>query len=347
MVHVREYQQWEGNNFFPCGGRVLMGANPCFFLLTSFLIISAFILYVYFISGNYSPAYPFIVSMLYIFQLYGLVNSAFRDPGIIPRNPMPSIEYIDYTGALKYCTTCNIYRPRRCKHCKFCNNCVIEFDHHCPWIGNCIARRNYRYFLIFLINLILLLGFLCSISAYDSGKAAYDFYVQVKHQQGHKWHAMIAKAIINKLPSIFLSISCFCIFVSLFFLGTYHFNLIRIGETTNEHVRKTYVDQNNPYNEGFLRNFYRIFFEPIPPSNLNLRKIVSSRDYSINKRHNVELSLTSHTGLESSQRSSFRHQLSRISRSSITQRSLCGQDTGEAFLPETKRNDGGISLWPR
>ncbi len=45
----------------------------------------------------------------------------------------------------KYCIECCIYRPLRTIHCQACNHCVERYDHHCPWLGVCIAKFNYKY----------------------------------------------------------------------------------------------------------------------------------------------------------------------------------------------------------
>lgn len=51
---------------------------------------------------------------------------------------------------LSYCSTCQIVRPPRSYHCSDCGFCCEVHDHHCPWMGTCIGRRNIRYFICFL-----------------------------------------------------------------------------------------------------------------------------------------------------------------------------------------------------
>ena len=35
----------------------------------------------------------------------------------------------------RYCLICHIFKPERCHHCSACNRCVLNMDHHCPWIN--------------------------------------------------------------------------------------------------------------------------------------------------------------------------------------------------------------------
>ncbi|XP_042043012.1 protein S-acyltransferase 10-like isoform X3 [Salvia splendens] len=44
------------------------------------------------------------------------------------------------------CPYCNILQPPRAKHCHDCNKCVLQFDHHCVWLGTCIGQGNHCRF---------------------------------------------------------------------------------------------------------------------------------------------------------------------------------------------------------
>ena len=57
-----------------------------------------------------------------------------------------------------------IYRPPRASHCDTCGNCVERLDHHCPWTGSCIGKRNYRYYYIFINTLAISLAYVFIMS---------------------------------------------------------------------------------------------------------------------------------------------------------------------------------------
>lgn len=59
---------------------------------------------------------------------------------------------------LRLCDTCLIFRPRGAAHCTDCGHCLLEKDHHCFWLSNCIGRNNLRVFTVFILSLAVLFG---------------------------------------------------------------------------------------------------------------------------------------------------------------------------------------------
>lgn len=50
----------------------------------------------------------------------------------------------------KECYPCNIYMGPGTSHCRRCDVCLYELDHHCPWMGKCVAKDNLLAFYTFL-----------------------------------------------------------------------------------------------------------------------------------------------------------------------------------------------------
>jgi hypothetical protein len=49
------------------------------------------------------------------------------------------------------CTYDELIQTQTSFHCRICNKCVEMFDHHCPYINNCVGYRNSLFFFILLV----------------------------------------------------------------------------------------------------------------------------------------------------------------------------------------------------
>ena len=56
------------------------------------------------------------------------------------------------------CPDCETVRTSRSRHCAICNRCIERFDHHCPWINNCVGIDNHVYFYFFLFSTLATLA---------------------------------------------------------------------------------------------------------------------------------------------------------------------------------------------
>jgi hypothetical protein len=65
-----------------------------------------------------------------------------------------------------YCNVCQRVMPPRTDHCQMCGVCNLRVDHHCVWVGNCIAIQNHKFFLLFLLYKVAALTLSASVFLY-------------------------------------------------------------------------------------------------------------------------------------------------------------------------------------
>ncbi|KYO01284.1 putative palmitoyltransferase [Plasmodium gaboni] len=276
-----------GENQIHCNGSLISG--PAFLtVVSSFLMIFIPVAIFHIFTSTWlfekEIYYVSIVNLFFfILTIYTFLRTSFMDPGIIPRQKSvlnlydviveqyretqpPRQKELLINGnfyKLKYCYTCNIYRGIRTVHCSICDNCVEKFDHHCPWVGNCIGARNYKYFVYFVFNLYVLICITLSASIYKLVVC-----VNLLSKEGYNSEKIFIHIWRFASDSIILII--YTILTLWFVVGLlcYHIYTIVTNQTTYEQI-KTFYQNDNPFNIGVLNNIKEILFTKTRPSYIN------------------------------------------------------------------------------
>ena len=70
-------------------------------------------------------------------------------------NLLKGVKMLDPPRSWKYCRDCDQHSPPRTHHCSLCNFCVKKQDHHCFFLTKCVNLHNQRYFVPFLLVILL------------------------------------------------------------------------------------------------------------------------------------------------------------------------------------------------
>lgn len=116
------------------------------------------------------------LAVLMLATMLALAFTGCRDPGVIPKQLPEQLEaqrrvreqqrveageHAGDTESLSTCRRCNVMRPPRAQHCIYCDVCVLELDHHCPWMGMCVGKNNIKSFHAFNILWPITMGYFC------------------------------------------------------------------------------------------------------------------------------------------------------------------------------------------
>ncbi|EFX03105.1 dhhc zinc finger membrane protein [Grosmannia clavigera kw1407] len=261
----KNYQYFEGNTVFCLGGRFENTKSRPFNVATGTLVVVPSILFFVFSASwlwhHVSPAIPITFAYVCYICLSSFVHASVTDPGILPRNlhqfptpndsddPLrlgaPTTDWVLIKSAesataamevpVKYCRTCNLWRPPRAHHCRVCDNCVETADHHCVWLNNCVGRRNYRYFFTFVTS--------CAVLALYLTAASLVQILVYRAREHISFGAAISHFRVPFAMAIYGVLGCTYPMV----LMGYHMFLMTRGETTREFLNSQKFPKKDRY----------------------------------------------------------------------------------------------------
>lgn len=93
----------------------------------------------------------FIFHVLLILVLSSYVQCMLLDPGTVPPGWHSTIAASPHRERFKICKKCHMYKPPRSHYDSITQRLVLNMDHFCPWMVNCIGFYNRKFFVLFFV----------------------------------------------------------------------------------------------------------------------------------------------------------------------------------------------------
>ncbi|XP_070553698.1 uncharacterized protein [Ptychodera flava] len=235
---------------------------PLLFYLFN-VLIWGYPLYIYKalpLTFGFFPRYHYLFLTMNVVMWYSFYKAYTTDPGFYQKNSQEydrAIKQVAHFDEWKQgknplsrlCHTCRIVKPLRTKHCRVCNRCVMHFDHHCPYIYNCVGYYNRKWFVFFVTSVAI------------NGLITQLFAIALIKIEGWRWMYVlgIIQVIFFSFIAIGLSLATWC--MAAFNVTTNE----RINWQRYHYLKDAHGHYYNPYNRGVKRNFQEYFHIRPPP----------------------------------------------------------------------------------
>jgi palmitoyltransferase ZDHHC13/17 len=94
----------------------------------------------------------FMEKALFILSFLTFLVCWLKNPGYVVKDKtIDFYELLEIFDPNSLCPECEVIRTPRSRHCNICNKCVSRFDHHCPWINNCVGLGNHTWFYAYTV----------------------------------------------------------------------------------------------------------------------------------------------------------------------------------------------------
>ena len=136
-----------------------------------------------------------------------------------------------------------IVKPERSRHCEICDSCISVYDHHCPWIANCVGANNYWAFFTFLISMFLFMVFTIAFEIVSK----HILNLDLVDTQWNNYHALHIIRIICEFLSLLIAL--------LFILPlTYHNRLFQFFDRRS--IEEYFPEQNYFWEIWISKNIF-------------------------------------------------------------------------------------------
>jgi hypothetical protein len=155
----------------------------------SYLLVN---FYFYFQHSHLNKYIIYSIHISFVVSMFLFACSWLRNPGYLKKDDsIDFFEIIEKFDPNHLCPECEVIRTERSRHCNICNRCVERFDHHCPWVNNCVGTKNHGFFYLYILTTIIyivLILVLCLIVLYNVlFKEEPDYYQYVPNRSIYRF----------------------------------------------------------------------------------------------------------------------------------------------------------------